>query len=90
MAELRRNLTLAEEIARRNESCLEAWRDKRLAGIISYGDAWTPVWRERLDRWFADERDLAQRWLFKRRCARRAARQPAHRDWPLLAKLYRS
>lgn len=57
------------EIARRNDACVEAWRDKRLQGIVSYGDAWPPVYRRLVDEWFAERRDLAQRWLFRRRCA---------------------
>lgn len=58
------------EIARRNDRCFEAWRDKRLAGIVSYADAWPPVYRTLVDEWFAERRDLALRWLFKVRVAR--------------------
>lgn len=64
------------EITRRNEAGVEAWRDKRLTGIVAYADAWPPVWRQRLDAWFVDQREVALRWMFKRRCARGAAGHP--------------
>lgn len=71
MARLRGDVVRRQaEIARRNDDGFAAWRDKRLAGTV-YADAWSPVWRGRLDVWFVDARDLALRWLFKHRCARR-------------------
>lgn len=71
-------------IADRNARCFAAWR-LRLALRREHPDAWPPVWRERLTAWFAEHRGNAMSWLFKLRCAKRAALR--HHDW---SKRYRT
>ena len=41
-----------------------------------YPDAYSEAWRGCLNLWFERERDMAKRWMFKNRCARRAVGLP--------------
>jgi hypothetical protein len=63
---------LEAEIAIQNQLCREAWRQKRSLRR-AHLDAWPPVWRERLNAWFVEQRELAKRWMFKTRCEKRKA-----------------
>lgn len=66
--------SLAFEIAERNAEGQMNWRLRR-ALKIDCMDAWPPCWREYLTRWYAKRRELSARWLFKRRCEKRSAKQ---------------
>jgi hypothetical protein len=45
-----------------------------------YPDACSEAWRSCLELWFERQRDLARRWMFKNRCAKRAVGLPV-RPW---------
>lgn len=83
--------SLAEQIAERNASAYRQW-EYRLFQLQELGiqpfDAWPPVWRERLSNWFKEQHELAQRWLFKRRCAKRIVLRST--NWAAIAKIYKS
>jgi hypothetical protein len=66
---------LEAEIRERNDKALEAWRLRRYMRRDCL-DAWPPVWRERLNTWFREQREFANRWMFKNRCQKRAAFTP--------------
>jgi hypothetical protein len=78
---------LAEEIAQRNTQGLYNWRLK-LAIREVYTDAQGPIAREIIDRWLAEQRDLAKRWLFKQRAEQRARLRAT--DWAARAHLYKN
>lgn len=62
------------ELSARNWRALSAWRARRAAKAY-HPDAWPPLWRERLNFWLEERRELAERWMFKSRCARRWSMQ---------------
>jgi hypothetical protein len=76
---------LEAEIRLQNEICLEAWRKRWLARDLDCVDRWPskfappmidayrPLFRVCLDRWFQEQREIAKRWLFKNRCLKRQA-----------------
>jgi hypothetical protein len=62
------------ELIERNAQALTDWR-RRQSFTGAYPDAWPPLYRELMERWFEEKRDLAKRWLFKRSCAVRQSRR---------------
>jgi hypothetical protein len=74
---------LEAQIHLQNGCCLEAWRQRWLALDPDRIDCWPPkftaplidayppLFRECLQRHYQEKRDLAKRWLFKNRWAKR-------------------
>jgi hypothetical protein len=61
---------LAHEIAERNATALREWQMRRaLRGACI--DTCSLALRARLNEWFEARREIARRWLFKRRCEKR-------------------
>lgn len=71
---------LEAQIAARNRQALEAYCVKR-ARRLCFEDAWAPEWRLLLNRFFQERRELSLRWLFKRRCEKRAALRKKQHHW---------
>lgn len=63
---------VAFELAHRNSEALQNWQVRKGLGVPCL-DAYTPYFREALTGWFERKREIARRWLFKRRCERRGS-----------------
>jgi hypothetical protein len=64
-------LMLEFELAERNAQALQAFAI-RWALRLPAQDAYTPMFRECLTRWFAERRGRARQWMFAHRCERRS------------------
>jgi hypothetical protein len=62
---------LQVELAERNAQALQAFAI-RWALRLPAQDAYTPMFRECLTRWFAERRGRARQWMFAHRCERRS------------------
>lgn len=60
------------ELAERNAEARRDWLLRKALGV-AYPDAQAPVERVLVDRWLTARRDMALRWMFKSRSARRKA-----------------
>jgi hypothetical protein len=61
---------LVHELAERNAHALRQWQVRRALDVTCM-DPCSPALRARLTEWFEARRDIARRWLFKRRCEKR-------------------
>jgi hypothetical protein len=54
-----------------NAAALKDWQAKR-SSKLAFADAQSPAERFIFDRWHAEQRDFARRWMFRNRCIRRS------------------